>query len=683
MHIAASNPPITRTPDQVVVGAKSLADLLWEHSLDGALSQEPQVIPERTDLKHLNLAGKRLRGALLRRLDLSGADLSSADLAGADLSGSDLSGAYLNKVNMAGAILVNANLQNAQLEGADLKEANLRQSILCHAGLTCAAMRGAKLEGADFRGATLASADLRDIDADKTTEIAKMKVGGADLSSALLPGGFPLAETKSKFQDVAGAALNTFFFFAAGLAYSMLMAFGTTDDKLLPKGGTSPLPFLQTAVPTAAFFLVTPVVLLLPYAYVHFNFLRFFRVAAELPEVFPDGASPCEFIRPWMLSALLQRLVTPAARYRQNAWTLERWFGVTLTSCLIWLLTPALIFVFWFRYLVFHRWPESLFLEVLGLSALAMSFAFQWYAFGILRPFDSLHQIVERRKRIVAILAILTTGVSICSARHWLDFGSSANFEARDVTIRPDKFDADKPLEVRGAYMVGADLRNANARSAFLVHGDFNGASLDQADFSRADLRGADFTGATLTGVNFSLAQLQQATFAQGTFFAPQKTSPCAAGWAGKRDAVRFDNANLTQARLVRPQRLCGASFTGATLDNTDFTGIDLSNSEFSYSQATQPVLFKSANLTGARMISANLTKARFNGATLDATDFHDAYLTQADFSDTIIKNCPNAQGVDLTQAAITPEQFRLMSTDEHTRPPFSRPADSTCPLQK
>ncbi|WP_354638656.1 pentapeptide repeat-containing protein [Kitasatospora camelliae] len=74
-----------------------------------------------------------------------------------------------------------------------------------------------------------------------------------------------------------------------------------------------------------------------------------------------------------------------------------------------------------------------------------------------------------------------------------------------------------KPMDRRGADLIGArlrnaDLRGANLRGAYLIAADLRGADLRAADLIGADLRDADLRGADLTGSIFlTQAQLNAA----------------------------------------------------------------------------------------------------------------------------------------------------------------------------
>jgi uncharacterized protein YjbI with pentapeptide repeats len=653
-----------RSPDEVMVGSESLTDLLRRHRRDRVLATSPQVIPKNADLSCLDLSFKDLRGALLGGVNLSAANLDSADLTGANLSSSDLSGASLNRATIRSGKLDNVSLRDASLEEADLRACSLRVSDVRRARLSRADLRGAKLAGADLRGAVLSSADLRDLnEPEQQTETAGLRIGGADLSDARVPASLGLAAS-STFQDAAGSTLSVFFFFTAGLVYSILMASEIKDDKLLPRGGSSPLPFLQTPVPSTDFFLITPVILLLLYAYLHFNLLRFFGLAADLPGRFPDGTEVCDLVRPWMLKVLFRRFSMARGTVE------ERLLGVPNISFLIWfIIPPAAIFLFWYRYLVFHLASGDLFLEGVGLLTLCIGLAFELRAIAILRPGYSLRRFASWRIKMVAVWAAVATAISISSTREAFADRFFANFESLDVTVRPDKWDGEKPMELRGAWLAGEDLRYANARDAFLVHADLRNADLSHAVFNRADLRGADFGSATVIGVDFTSANLRQAVFASSRFFSKNDPVSCPE-MPRREDIVNFASADLTSASFSGAWAMCNVSFSGAALDHANFSKMRLRNADFSLSHAAERLSFKEAKLERATMVDAVLPQADFEGADLLGADLRRARFTNADFREAVIGECTDARGTDFAEAAISPEQLSLMRTDQSTIPP-------------
>ena len=65
--------------------------------------------------------------------------------------------------------------------------------------------------------------------------------------------------------------------------------------------------------------------------------------------------------------------------------------------------------------------------------------------------------------------------------------------------------------DLKGANLVGADLRYSNLSDADLMGADLEGAKLYRADLKGADLRGANLKGADLSGANLSYADLFRA----------------------------------------------------------------------------------------------------------------------------------------------------------------------------
>ncbi len=95
-----------------------------------------------------------------------------------------------------------------------------------------------------------------------------------------------------------------------------------------------------------------------------------------------------------------------------------------------------------------------------------------------------------------------------------------ANLREADVSIKPTNWTG-KHTEgeialVKGAQLLGKDLRDAEASGAFLVKADLSiadlqGANLQKADLYKANLQGANLVRANLQGANLFLAKLQGA----------------------------------------------------------------------------------------------------------------------------------------------------------------------------
>jgi uncharacterized protein YjbI with pentapeptide repeats len=175
----------------------------------------------KAGLQGVDLAGARLREALLGEANLRGAGLEGADLARADLAGAALVGAALGEADLQGAMLEEADLrdavvrfarlrgavlEHASLQGADLWGADLRDAVLTDAQLQGARLEEANLEGADLSGANLQNAVLRQ------TNLKGCRLRGADLRGAVLADanlqGASLQDARLQEVDLSGCDIT-------------------------------------------------------------------------------------------------------------------------------------------------------------------------------------------------------------------------------------------------------------------------------------------------------------------------------------------------------------------------------------------------------------------------------------------------------------------------------------------
>src|SRR5215216_10201 len=90
-------------------------------------------------------------------------------------------------------------------------------------------------------------------------------------------------------------------------------------------------------------------------------------------------------------------------------------------------------------------------------------------------------------------------------------------------------------LDLRRAYLAGANLTGANLSGAHLSRANLSGATLYAANLSEVDFSGADLSGATLSGADFSGAILDEA-YLQGALLIP----------------IRLDGLELERARRLK-----------------------------------------------------------------------------------------------------------------------------------
>jgi uncharacterized protein YjbI with pentapeptide repeats len=211
----------------------------------------------------------------------------------------------------------------------------------------------------------------------------------------------------------------------------------------------------------------------------------------------------------------------------------------------------------------------------------------------------------------------------------------------RNLDFSGHKFEGVLTANLHDLDFSGADISDAEFRSADLsrtnlsgVRGwgaDFQGATLNESIFTEALLMRADLRGAVIQRTDFSRADMSEANFrtARGPY-------------------ARFCGAEISK---------CDFSLSG--LINADFTNSDAHGADFSVASLTN------ANLTGARLTSAifnesYLTDTDFTNAEVGMTLFCRVNLSNAIGLETINHERPSTLGLDtivLSEGRL-PEQF-------------------------
>ncbi|HJQ83841.1 MAG TPA: pentapeptide repeat-containing protein [Candidatus Binatia bacterium] len=466
-------------------------------------------------------------------------DLSALDLAGVDLSGADLSGADLR----------GARLRGANLSGAVLKKANLRD--------------------ADLRDAILAHADLREVEG-----LINPQLGGSDLRGALLPeGALPTGIVDAA--DNASAPTQTLFLSMLGsCAYAWLAIAMTTDAHLLTDSNSSPLPFISTSVPIAAFYVATPLLLLGVYVYFQLYLQRLWEAIASLPAVFPDGRPLDQKVSPWLLNGLLRPQFVRLGD-RPPLSSLQAGLGVLLA----WGVVPATLLGFWARYLPRHDCLGTFIQAGMFVTALVFAVVSMNLSGSTLRRETFAKRSLAARAVVMGLLGIVALGfvstLGIPAHGHGVEEPPSDSVEGFSARIRqriddlrcghcvaavlsgeevsikesgsPGKAEA---ATVRGAPLRRGDLRYARAEGAFLVNAD-----LREADFASAKLMAADLRGADLHGANLNAAELRGSDLRGANLYGADLRRS-SLFWA------RLQKANLAGANLERAN-LFGACLRG------------------------------------------------------------------------------------------------------------------------
>jgi len=196
-----------------------------------------------------------------------------------------------------------------------------------------------------------------------------------------------------------------------------------------------------------------------------------------------------------------------------------------------------------------------------------------------------------------------------------------ARHAATLAALRAGERRPDEEVDLRGARLLGEDLREL----------DLSYAVLEGADLSRADLRGAKLAFANLRGAILFDARLQGAELLSADLSGADLRHAKAAG-AG------FGNADLSKARLFE------ADFEGAVLSGAVLRDADLRVARLRCARLRE-VDLRGADLTGAILYEAHLEGAQVARATFRGADLRESQLRgisgfeSADWIDTDIRH--------------------------------------------
>lgn len=261
-------------------------------------------------------------------------DLHDYDLRGLDLCGRTLEDANFKNADLRGATLKNVNLRSADLVGADLTNSDLR-----HADLT-----GADLDGTIFYHASMKDAVLRDV-----KSLITEKLAGADVCCTSLPDDIKQFSALSNVAEASKNATITFVSMLVASLYSSI-ALGAA---IAPNTAATPaqdlvvkLPLLDVAITQRSFVLIAPVILFCVYMYFHLQLLRLWELLADMPAIFPDGASLDKKAYPWLFNGVIIRYLPQLQkRLRPHLWGMQVSISMFL-AC--WTVPPTLLY-FWYR----------------------------------------------------------------------------------------------------------------------------------------------------------------------------------------------------------------------------------------------------------------------------------------------------------------------------------------------
>lgn len=207
------------------------------------------------------------------------------------------------------------------------------------------------------------------------------------------------------------------------------------------------------------------------------------------------------------------------------------------------------------------------------------------------------YAMLQRTGFVAAVMTLAVAAGGAVGLRYWMHRGRRELQRDNVARIGP------------GAQLQGAELRGAN-----LAGRDLSGADLTGALLQGADLRGANLSGTTLNGARLDRCRLSQANL----------------------ENACLDGATLDDARLD------DASLLGVSAASSRWIGADLRR------VVVGGTVFRSADLSAARLTDVDLKDSDLTGAVLEQTDLAGALL-----DDAIVRGMEAEGALGLTSEAL------------------------------
>lgn len=619
--------------DRTIVDSSDwiVSDLIKESAAEATVP--PQELPythlSPSELKNLleqHREWLESRGARGARFDFPRADLQALDFTGVNLQG-----ANLNKANFRGAELLLADLRGASLVQADLREANVL--------------------GTDFRGANLEGACL-----EGAAGLSTLRMARAKLFSAILPASISIFEGEST-ASIRMQKCYRFLITMLAITWLCLVRIVTTRDvQFLRDAPIVPIPRLGNLLPLSVFYLIVPVILFGMFLYFHLSLANLQESLLGLPAVFPDG-HVAERRGPWLLTELVR------IRASDSVWS---WKELRIQSIIASLLAywsvPAVLLVFWARYLVMQDLHASM-MHVLLISL----------SLGVATVLPQLMKNPQESPIARAPSVSFDVGEEkIANAPPTADLEAEPENAGRSTEAAAPLVEAPAPLviERRKKIRQSSALPRTIAIGslaivlAVLTFGIVYGAPSDTGtvDFGKANMRRwssgifwalgygpyarlnessvselpknwswrdedlAEVKGPQLNKLRLRYVQGYQTVWVNAHLW----KADLRGSYLSDCD---FRGANLREANLRSSEfdhsRLYRANLQSADLESANFTRADLRETDLSYAQIGNAILVD-AQLGHSNLFRADLHSARLEHSNLETADLRDANLNNA-----------------------------------------------------
>ncbi len=448
-----------------------------------------------------------------------------------------------------------------------------------------------------------------------------------------------------------------YYIYIGFLLYLVVTALSVKDKQLALGASYINLPFINLSVPLEAFFIVSVILAIALYINLMLYQNKLRRLVADLLKYYNERhiAYDKNKLFPWAINTygVAERGIYGAVQ-------------TVFSGISLWFTLPAALFILSFIYVKKHDELLSYMLVGLVFASLLLVFLF-WNKFN--KPKKS--NVVWDLMVLFVVCSIIVAGwYATCIMVPAINAGKYAwanlNLRNEILAIAPEGSEGNDQyfwVDLEGANLNGADLRNAVLKqsnlsgvkldNAMLANADLSYSTLANASLVNADMKQSNLKGADLSYTDLSEADLKNARLEEANLYNAilvnaklEQVNLRDTDLEGANlDGADMKNANLTRVDLHNAS-LRNANMESANLEDSNLSLANLEGAELSRAQL-RGAEFKNSNLNSARLVEADLNGASFDSAQLRFTDLSGADLTDAKL------NSANLEGASLTNAKL------------------------------